>query len=233
MRIYLLILLGIGIASFIWFLSTITGSRWMERYAFRLRTNNNTRAGICWMITGMLFICHLLVCAVERQWPVGLDVSTSHHSQRTEKFLKLYEQKMAETKTIKGSAIGLAQDASKVTSKVLHRTHAMICSFLGYTVLSLSIFSAIYTVIAFRDEFLSAWEDAKDKVFGHRSGEQDLLDVKMPPQISPAQTQQPNPTNPLVNAAHQPLRLSDYIKYEFIVAIISELINVFMHRRRI
>lgn len=230
MQVFLFIFLSICTTLFIWFLLRMSGRQWLYRYANRLRTNNNTRAMLCWMVTGVLFICYLLICAQESQWPVGLDVSTPHYSEEAQKWLKLYEQKMAESPTIGDATVGVWA----WTSHVLQDVHNTICWFLGYTVFFLTIFSAFYTPIAFRDEFKTAWDETKDKMFGPKGGEQDLLDMKLPaPPTSPAQTQQQSgPMSPSQDSARKPLYLSNYLTYEFIFALISELTNMFIHRRR-
>ena len=233
MSMYISILLGVAMVLFILFLRTESGNSWMWRYAARLRTNNNVRAELCWIITSVFFTAHLLFCAGDTQRPLGLDTSTLHYSERTEKFLKLYEQTKNEPQSVGGTFKQAFKDAQTLAYGASHTVHAAVCRFMGYTIFLLVVFSAIYTVIAFRDEFMEAVENTKDKVFGHRSGEQDLPNVKETP--LPAQSQ-PSPaatTNPLASAARQPLSFGSYFKYEFIFALVSELINLFIHRRRI
>lgn len=166
------------------------------------------------------------------QWPVGLNVSTPHYSERTQKFLKLYEQKMPKPTSVGGTAQEVAKDVWTSASKVVHSVYDAICWFLGYTVFFFTIFSAIYTVIALRDEFMSAWEETKDKIFGPKGGEQNLPDVITPQGLAAPTQQQSGQTNPLTAAGRKPLYLSNYLTYEFIFALIGELTNLFIHRRR-
>lgn len=229
MRVFLFILLGLGMAWFIWFLLTIRGKEWLSHYIIRLGTNNNTRAGFCWIITGALFILYLLVCAKETQWPMGIDISTPHYSEEIQKWLTLYNQKMAEPATI-GDTVG---GVWAVVCKVFLAVCETACSLLGYFVLCLSIVSPIYTVIAFRDEFMSAWAETKDKMFGPKGDEQDLLDMKLQtPPTSPVQAQPQSGSTTPINSARKPLSVSNYLTYEFIFALIGELSNMFIHRRR-
>lgn len=238
MSMYISILLGVAMVLFILFLRTESGNSWMRRYGARLRTNNNVRAKLCWIVTAVLFTARLLFCAGDTQRPLGLDAPTPHYSERTQEFLRLYEQaKMDaraknEPKSNGGALTQTAQGTQTLAYGTWHAVHKSVCWFTGYTVLFLVIFSPIYTVIAFRDECMEAVENAKDKAFGHRSGEENLPDVKETP--PPAQSQPPPAaaTNPLTSAARQPLSFGSYFKYEFIFALASELINLFIHRRR-
>ena len=109
---------------------------------------------------------HLLICTTDNKQPLGINTSQTHMSERTRNILAIYEQKKAGKQGIGGSIKNTAQGARDGVYHAASWTYATLCWLMGTSTFFLFGFSALYTLVAFREEFVGAWEATKDCVFG-------------------------------------------------------------------
>ncbi len=187
------------------------------KLGFALAVNNNVRMMCLWALTASITIVYVIFFGIIA--PMGTDALIDNETQRYE---NLYRH--GEFKT------HVERDAYSYLNPLWWiivgpwRLFVFIVKFiLKWVALGLWLWTPLYSVWAIRDEIGQAWEAAVQAVLTTKNIEENLPDVPSTV-IQTAGIAGGAPQT--MQATPRYLTLRDYLRWEFIVAFLTELLEV-------